>query len=74
MKIIMLPSADLPLLPILSVHTDLLPLKFGKIQICAGMRKGFLYISFRHTDFFPKILIFLVIYIDFVLGKSGRSA
>ena len=35
--------------------------------------KGFLYIFFSHTDFFPKILIFLVIYTDFVLDQSGRS-
>ena len=39
----------------------------------ALMRKGFLYIFFIHTDFFPKTLIFLVIYTDFVLDHSGRS-
>ena len=37
------------------------------------MQKGFLYIFFSHTDFSPKIQIFLVIYTDFVLGQSGRS-
>ena len=37
------------------------------------MRKGFLYIFFSHTDFFPTIQIFLVIYTDFVLDQSGRS-
>ena len=38
------------------------------------MQKGFLYIFFSHTDFSPKIQIFLVIYTDFVLDQSGRSA
>ena len=38
------------------------------------MRKGFLYIFFSHTDFPPKIQIFLVIYTDFVLDQSVRSA
>ena len=38
------------------------------------MGKGFLNILFSHTDFFAKILIFLVIYTDFVLDQSGRSA
>ena len=33
----------------------------------------FLNILFSHTDFFPKILIFLVINTDFVLDQSGRS-
>ena len=37
------------------------------------MRKGFLYIFFSHTDFSPKIQIFLVIYTDFVLDQIGRS-
>ena len=37
------------------------------------MRKGFLYIFFSHTDLFSKILIFFVIYTDFVLDQSGRS-
>ena len=50
------------------------PLKFGKIQIFSGMWKGFLYIFFSHTDFSPKIQIFLVLYTDFVLDQSGRSA
>ena len=36
------------------------------------MQKGFLYIFFIHTDFFPKTLIFHVIYTDFVLDQSGR--
>ena len=48
-------------------------LKFGKIQIFSGMRKCLLYVFFSHTDFFPKTLIFLVIYTDFVLDQSGRS-
>ena len=38
------------------------------------MRKGFLYIFISHTDFSSKIQIFLVIYTDFVLDQSGRSA
>ena len=38
-----------------------------------GMQKGFLYIFFSHRDFFPQILIFFVIYTDFVLDQSGRS-
>ena len=38
------------------------------------MREGFLYIFFSHTDFSPKIQIFLVIYTDFVLDQSVRSA
>ena len=37
------------------------------------MQKGFLYIFFSHTDFFPTIQIFLVIYTDFVLDQSGMS-
>ena len=64
--------SDLPLLLILSVYKDFYPLefgkkcrfsslKFGKIKISSRPRKGFLYILFRHTDFSPKILIFLVI-------------
>ena len=48
-------------------------LKFGKIQIFSGMRKGFFYIFFSHTDFPPKIQIFLILYTDFVLDQSGRS-
>ena len=75
--------ADLPLILILSVYTDFLPSKFckilifflkiGKIQIFPGMRKGFLYITYSHTDFLPKIQIFFLIYTDFVLDQSGRS-
>ena len=38
------------------------------------MQKGFLYILCSHTDLFPKVLIFLVIYTDFVLNQSGKSA
>ena len=38
------------------------------------MQKDFLYIIFSHTDFSPKIQIFLVIYTDFVLVQSGWSA
>ena len=65
---------DLPLIVILilSVYTDFSPLEFGKIQIFSVMRKGFHYIFFSHTDFFSKILIFFVIYTDFVLDQSGR--
>ena len=73
---------DLPLILILSVYTDFSRLakyrfsssKFGKIQIFSGMRNVFLYIFFSHTDFFHRILIFFVIYTDFVLDQSGRSA
>ena len=75
---------DLPLILILSVYTDFFTLriwqknrfsslKFGKIQIFSGMRKGHLFIFFSHTHFFNKILIFFVIYTDFVLDQSGRS-
>ena len=38
------------------------------------MPKAFPYTVLIHTDFFPKILIFLVIYTDFVSDHSGRSA
>ena len=38
------------------------------------MQKGFLYIFFSHTGFFPKILIFFAIYTGYVLDQSGRSA
>ena len=38
------------------------------------MQKGFLYPFFSDTDFFSKILIFFLIYTDFVLDQSGRSA
>ena len=59
-------------------------IKFGKIHIFfhkilqntdffLEIRKGFLYLSFSHTDFFPKILIFPFIRTDFVLDQSGRS-
>ena len=48
-------------------------LKFGKIQIFSGMRRGFLYIFFSHTDFSTKIHVFLVTYTDFVLDQGGRS-
>ena len=34
----------------------------------SGMLVGFLYIFFSYTDFPPKILIFLIIYTDFVLA------
>ena len=37
------------------------------------MPKRFLYIFFSNTDFPPKILIFFVIYTDFVPAQSGRS-
>ena len=37
------------------------------------MWKGFVYIFFNHTYFLHKMLIFLVIYTDFVLDQSGRS-
>ena len=37
------------------------------------MQKGFLYIFFSHTDFFPENTDFLVIYTDFVLDQSVRS-
>ena len=58
---------------LLSVYTDFLHLEFGKIQILSGIQKGFLYIFTSHTNFFPTIQIFLVIYTDFVLDQSGRS-
>ena len=77
-------KADLPLILILSVYTDFLtfkfakyrffPLKLSEIQIFGGLPKVFLYTFLIHTDFFPKILIFQVIYTDFVSGHSGRSA
>ena len=75
--------SDLPLILILSVYTDFLtvkfskiqifPLKLGEIQIFTGVPKVFSYTVLIHTDFFPKILIFLVIYTDFVSDPSGRS-
>ena len=78
-------ATDLPLILILSVYTDFSPLEFGKIQnfypkiwqnpgFFLGMQNGFLYIFYIRTDFSPKILIFFVIYTDFVLSQSGRSA
>ena len=48
-------------------------IKIGVIQIFCGMPKVFPYTILIHTDFFPKILIFLVIYTDFVSDPSGRS-
>ena len=38
------------------------------------MRNFFIFIFFSDTDFFHRILIFFVIYTDFVLHQSGRSA
>ena len=64
-------STHLPLILILS-DADFLPSKLGKILMFPGMGKCFLY-NYIQTDFFPKILIFLVIYTDFVLDQSGRS-
>ena len=37
------------------------------------MTKVFLHTVLNHTDFFPKILIFPVIYTDLVSDPSGRS-
>ena len=80
-------STDLPLILILSVYADFLPLEFGKIQIffleiwqntdflfqeCE--RVFFIFSLFIQIFFLLKILIFLVIYTDFVLDQSGRSA
>ena len=49
-------------------------MKFGRIQIFSRNAKGFfLYFLQSYRFFFPKILIFLVIYTDFVLDQSGRS-
>ena len=77
-------NADLPLTLILSVYIDFSPLEFGKIQIfflkiwqnTDFFRNAisFLFIFFSDTDFFHRILIFFVIYTDFVLHQSGRSA
>ena len=78
-------TTDLPLILILSVYTDFLTLKFGKIRIFpkkirqntdffCGMPKVFPYTVLIHTEFFPKIQIIFVIYTDFVLDQSGRSA
>ena len=72
-------DSDLPLIPILSVYTSNLakyrffPLKLREIHIFGGLPKVFPYTFLIHTDFFPKILIFQVIYTDFVSGHSGRS-
>ena len=55
-------------------NTDFLPENLSICQIFPGMGKGYLYILFSHTEIFHKILIFLVIYTDFVLDQSGRSA
>ena len=41
-----------------------LTLKFGKIQIFSGMLRVFPYTVLIHTDFFPKLLIYLVFYTD----------
>ena len=38
------------------------------------MQKVFFYIFFSHTEFFFKLLIFHVIYTNFVLNQSGKSA
>ena len=56
-----------------ATHTDFLPIDFGKIQIFFlkiwqntyffQEGEGSLYIFFSHTDFPPKILISLVIFI-----------
>ena len=76
--------ADLPLILILSVYTDFLLLEFGKVQIFfleiwqntdffKECERVFFIFSLFIQIFFPKILIFLVIYTDFVLPQSGRS-
>ena len=76
---------DLPLTLIFSVYTDFLTEKFGKIQIFFPLKlseiqifllecqRFFSYTVLIHTYFFPKILIFLVIYTGFVSDHSGRS-
>ena len=51
----------------ISIYRFFLPSKFCKILV-------FTPIIWQNTDFFPKMLIFLVIYTDFVLDQSGRSA
>ena len=79
------PNPDLPLILILSVYTDFLPLEFGKIQIFfleiwqntdffKECERVFFIFSLFIQIFFSKILISLVIYTDFVLDHSGRSA
>ena len=40
------------------------PLKLGKIQIFSGLPRVFSYTVLIHTDFFPKLLIFMVFYTD----------
>ena len=44
-----------------------------KYRCFSEMPKVFPDAVINHTDFFPKILIFLVIYTDFVSDHSGRS-
>ena len=77
MKLCQQSLADLPLVLVLSVHTDFLtfkfgkiprwaPLKLGEIQIFLWNAKDFPYFYLIHTGFFPKILIIWVIYSDFV--------
>ena len=66
-------------------YTDFLASKLCKIlifsqKICQNTdfswngKRFLLYILFSHKEIFHKILIFLVIYTDFVLDQSGRSA
>ena len=77
--------AGLPLILILSVYTDFYLLEFGKIQIFflkiwqntdfyQDREQVFFIFSLDIQIFFSKILIFLVIYTDFVLDQSGKSA
>ena len=54
-------------------NTDFFSLKFGKIQIFFHDAKGFVCFFSIMQIVFPKILMFLVIYTDFVLDQSGRS-
>ena len=44
-----------------------------KTDFFTGMTKVFPYTVLIHTYFFPKILIFMVIYTDFVSDHTGRS-
>ena len=80
-----IPILDQPLILILSAYTDFLPLEFDKIQIFffeiwqnidffKECKRVFFIFSLFIQIFFPKILIFLVIYTDFVQDQSGRSA
>ena len=56
-------------------NTDFSPLKLGEIQIFFLECQSFFPSTVLfHTDFFPKILIFMVIYTNFVWDDSGRSA